>query len=300
MQRYKQVILGVSLVLAVSVVSLPVRAAQLTNDQVKAILGMLQVFGADQSVIGTVQAALTGSATSSQPTLGEQGNLSLGQLGKLLCVALDRNLSVGSRGDDVRKLQDLLREDPESGFTASSTGLFGPQTAKAMARFQIKNGIASSTQGEVGPRTRAFFERACGKGLENSKKEDHERDGEDRKTEHATSTRATTEQRMYFGTIQSIASSSLVLQLKNGSTTAPITIVPTTAIKLSAASSTLQGTVADLTVGTQVGVEVSKNPDGSLTARMIAVGMLMPQVKTETQSKNPMMPPQGFLKKNDR
>jgi len=49
-----------------------------------------------------------------------------------------------------------------------------------------------------------------------------------------------------------------------------------------------------------VGVEVSKSSDGSLIARMIAVGMLMPQVKTETQPKKPMMPPQGVLKKNDR
>lgn len=301
MKRYKQGILCAVFVLAVFLVSVPAHAAQLTTDQVQAILGMLRVFGADQSVIGNVQVTLTGGASSSTPTQtgpGQQGSIPRGQVGKLMCVLLNRNLAIGTQGDDVRKLQDILREDPETGFTASSTGLFGPQTAKAMARFQIKNGIASSTTGEVGPRTRAFFERSCGKGLENSKKE-HEDDREDRQAEHATSTKATEDRRMYFGSIQSIANSSLTLQLKNGSTTPVISIVPATVIKIATASSTSHaGTIADLTVGTQVGVEVSKSSTGSLTALMVGVGMLTPQ--TQAQPKKSLPPPQMVPKKTNR
>ncbi len=297
MQRYKQVLIGVSLVLAVGMVSMPARAAALTTNQVNAILMLLQSFGADQSVISSVQATLTGAvgtSTPAQPTpsIG-QGGMSPGQVGKMICIALTRNLALGAKGDDVRKLQDVLREDPDSGFTASSTGTFGPMTAKAMARFQMKNGIASSTTGAVGPITRAFFERACGKGLDGERGKP-EQQGKQERNEGTMSQKG--EQRMFFGTIQTVTSSALTLQLKGGTTTPTIAITSSTIIKVAVASSTPRtGTTADLTVGAQAGVEVAKGPNGSLTALMIGVGMPMPQMQTM-----PMMQGQERGSRNDR
>ncbi len=282
---------GISLVLVLFVVSMPARAAALTSVQVNAILTLLQSFGADQSVISSVQATLTGTMSTSSPSqpmppMGQPGGMPPGQVGKMLCVALNRNLSVGSKGDDVRKLQDLLREDPDAGFTAASTGTFGPMTAKAMARFQMKNGIASSTTGAVGPMTRAFFERSCGKGL----------DSERGKPEQGGMSQKDEMHRMLFGTIQNLSASSFTLQLKEGTTTPVIAITSTTIIKVAVASSTPRtGTSADLSNGVQVGVEVAKGSTGSLTALMIGVGMPMPQMQTM-----PMMQGQERGPHNDR
>ncbi len=156
------------------------QAAGLTSAQVSAIVGLLQSFNADAKTVAQVQMVLTnqkpsgeheggwntGSTTWSGAT-STPGTMSPGQYGKMMCIKLERNLGLGSEGDDVKKLQDLLKQDPSTGFTASSTGHFGPMTAKAMAFFQMHNGIASSTTGAVGTLTRGFFDRACGKGLDN-------------------------------------------------------------------------------------------------------------------------------------
>jgi peptidoglycan hydrolase-like protein with peptidoglycan-binding domain len=86
----------------------------------------------------------------------------------MACVTLNRDLHIGSQGDDVKGLQDMLGQDPDSGFTGTSTGFFGSLTAQAMMHFQMHNGIASSTDGHVGPLTRGFFERRCGMGMDGS------------------------------------------------------------------------------------------------------------------------------------
>ena len=152
------------------------QAASLTTDQVNAIVGLLQSFNADAKTVAQVQMVLTnqkpaggwdnGSTTWSGNGSTTPGGMPPGQYGKMMCIKLERNLGLGSQGDDVRKLQDMLRDDDSVGFTASSTGFFGPMTLKAMMRFQMNNGIASSATGAVGPLTRGFFERACGKGLD--------------------------------------------------------------------------------------------------------------------------------------
>ena len=90
-----------------------------------------------------------------------------GQIGKIACIELGRNLHHGDRGDDVMKLQVMLKGDSENGFNVEPTGVFGPITMRAMMKFQMRMHIASasSTDGSVGPLTRGFFNRACGKGL---------------------------------------------------------------------------------------------------------------------------------------
>jgi hypothetical protein len=145
------------------------QAAGLTSEQINAVVSLLQSFGADPSAVLKVQLVLSGQKPHEEEEMGSSTSrgpgMPSGQLGKLACIVLARNLRLGSQGDDVRKLQDLLAQDPENGFTASSTGFFGPLTAHAVITFQLRNGIASTTDGSVGPLTRKFFERRCGKGL---------------------------------------------------------------------------------------------------------------------------------------
>jgi hypothetical protein len=90
---------------------------------------------------------------SSTPT-GQGGS----QMGN--CGNFDRNLSVGSQGDDVMQLQQMLQGD---GFlSASSTGFFGSLTARALGQFQSHFGIASSSSGSFfGPLTRMFVQNHC-------------------------------------------------------------------------------------------------------------------------------------------
>ncbi|MBI4093764.1 peptidoglycan-binding protein [Candidatus Kaiserbacteria bacterium] len=77
-----------------------------------------------------------------------------------VCAALYRNLSHGSRGDDVRALQEFLRA--EGYLTANATGYFGPATRAALARWQASQGI--SAVGSLGPLTRARIVVWCGSG----------------------------------------------------------------------------------------------------------------------------------------
>ena len=120
-----------------------------------------------------------------------------GQIGKIACIELGRNLRHGDHGDDVMKLQVMLKGDSSTGFTAEPTGFFGPITMKAMMKFQMKTGIvasSSATDGSVGPLTRGFFNRACGKGLikhglnnQNASSTDVDDDDDDDDDDNATS-----------------------------------------------------------------------------------------------------------------
>lgn len=164
---------GLAFVMTVSVA----QAASLTSDQVSAILNLLKSFGAEQSVITNVEASLTGGTPSvgqrkdddrgwkyapgqnASTTPGIPG-LGANRSDRAKCVLLARNLKQGSQGDDVREFQKMLWE--EGHFMGSTTGFFGPMTAKAVAKWQEKYGIASSTNGGmVGMMTRKFLENRC-------------------------------------------------------------------------------------------------------------------------------------------
>ena len=49
------------------------------------------------------------------------------------------NLSYGSRGDDVKKLQESLNQQ---GYSLSVDGIFGSQTQQAVQDYQRKNSLA--------------------------------------------------------------------------------------------------------------------------------------------------------------
>ena len=77
----------------------------------------------------------------------------------------NRGLDVGSKGEDVKRLQQLLNSDPDTTIAATDTGspgketeYFGSLTKTAVAKFQMKHGLVKSSAdpgyGFVGPKTR--------------------------------------------------------------------------------------------------------------------------------------------------
>lgn len=243
-----------------------VQAATLTSNQVNAIIMLLQSFGADPSVVSSVQATLTGASVGSSTPSTPQW-MPPGQVGKAMCIALNRNLGIGSSGDDVKSLQEMLQQDPESGFTNTATGYFGPLTQHAMARFQLNNGIASSSAatGDVGPLTRGFFERRCGEGLGN---EQNDQQGGQIMAGVVT------------GTISTSSSSSIIVSMQNGQTrTVNITASTTIAVFAGTSTPPTTGTIANLTVGATVAASGLPQQDGSLTALNITVGVTLPPLQ---------------------
>jgi peptidoglycan hydrolase-like protein with peptidoglycan-binding domain len=122
------------------------QAASLSSTQVSAVLSVLQSFGADQSVINNVSAALGGSATTNAS-----------------CVNLSNNLTLGASGSDVTSHQDYLIAHGDLA-ARYNTGYYGFLTAQAIRKLQLSLGILSpasdSAYGIVGPQTRRVI--ACG------------------------------------------------------------------------------------------------------------------------------------------
>lgn len=81
------------------------------------------------------------------------------------CFESTRNLRLGDSGDDVRKLQQILASDPSLYPEGISSGFFGAKTQKALARFQKKFGLSTSTSGSLDTSTRAAFRQYCGNGI---------------------------------------------------------------------------------------------------------------------------------------
>lgn len=210
------------------------------------------------------------------------------------CINLARNIRLGDRGDDIRQLQDMLREDGRFGFNASSTGFFGPMTAQAIAKWQMHNGIASSTDGSVGPKTRAFF-RDCGMGnmggtsgpsafrnLGEKLRDFFGIGDEDRRDQAA-------------GKVKSVSGSSFVIERPNGFSRT-INVTASTTIKVVAASSSQPavGTMADIIVDKLVIAEGTGNADGSLTALHIKVG-IAPMLNSMLKLDVPPFPPMPHI-----
>lgn len=243
--------------LAMAAVLLPAAAsAQSTttlNAQVKSLMEQIQAL---QMQLKTL---LASSTPMMKKEMREDG-MNPGQMGKAACIYLKRNLRQGAEGDDVNKLQEMLAQDPESGFRGKATGFFGPMTAQAMAKFQMRAGIASTTDGTVGPMTRGFFERACGKGLGGGMGEGM---GGGMMEMHRGEV---------AGTITATTASSITVQKKEGATRV-VNVVASTTIHVMATpgATPTPGTMADLTVGKMVKAEGMAETNGSLTARQIKI-----------------------------
>src|SRR3989344_8614059 len=97
-----------------------------TQAQVDSLLGQIKA----------LQAQLRTLLASSTPFMKKQ-DLPPGQMGKIACIEFNRDLRVGALGEDVKKLQEILAEDPAFEFRGKPTGFFGPLTANALAKFQM-------------------------------------------------------------------------------------------------------------------------------------------------------------------
>lgn len=136
-------------ILFVLLCSLPLHAsaASITSAQIDAIVTMLQAFGADASVIANVETALRGQAPSSDMLPAKTSQ----------CLDVTHTLYSGSSdattAGDVSRLQRFL--------DVSATGYFGPETERAVQKWQVAHNIVSSGTpdttgyGVVGPQTNA-------------------------------------------------------------------------------------------------------------------------------------------------
>ena len=78
----------------------------------------------------------------------------------LVSPVFNQDLAIGSRGDDVKRLQELLAQDKTIYPEGLATGYYGNLTVKAVRAFQEKYGLPSV--GRVGPATRAKLQEVFG------------------------------------------------------------------------------------------------------------------------------------------
>ena len=140
-----------------------VKASALTQNQINAIILLLQSFGADQETISKVKSALAGKPVTSPQVMPQDNNPSA-QL--TTCPNLTRNLYKGVKGQDVSELQVFLKK--HGYFTYPEiTNYFGGQTAKAVRSFQCdKLNLCNGNEningfGVVGPKTRSKIKEIC-------------------------------------------------------------------------------------------------------------------------------------------
>jgi hypothetical protein len=102
----------------------------------------------------TATAVPTAGAETSITVVGGQvlgATTSGGQVLGASAFNFTSNLSLGSSGNDVTNLQNLLTQ--EGFYTGPVTGYFGPLTQAAVKAYQLKHGLPNT--GFVGPLTRA-------------------------------------------------------------------------------------------------------------------------------------------------
>lgn len=99
-----------------------------------------------QQVFAETPAAVTSTAVSpvAKPSVVAVPDIS---------SVFTKTLSSGSQGDDVKRLQQLLKQDKSVYPEGVANGVFGPATQRAVKAFQKKYGIDQT--GTLGPATRA-------------------------------------------------------------------------------------------------------------------------------------------------
>lgn len=77
-----------------------------------------------------------------------------------------RDLQLGGRGDEIKRLQELLASNAEIYPEGLTTGFYGQLTSSAVRRFQLKYGVIKNANelgnGRVGPKTRAKLNEIFG------------------------------------------------------------------------------------------------------------------------------------------
>ena len=134
-------IAGVAISLGVLSLGATAYAASLTSAQTSAILSLLSSFGASSATIANVNSALNGTSVTTTTTTNPS--------------SFTRDLTIGSKGDDVVALQTSLIAGGYS-IPAGATGYFGAQTQAAVSAWQKAVGV-SPTAGYFGAKSRAVF-----------------------------------------------------------------------------------------------------------------------------------------------
>lgn len=173
--RMAAVILGLLLVYAA--MPAPARAANLTADQMQAVVNLLTSFGTSQSVLDNVQLALNGTSKEDilkgmrpTPPSGVAGGLRKDlrplPVAASICATFARPLVRGNIGEDVSKLQEFLHSTGDL-REASTSGYFGSVTEAAVKQWQTRMNIATSGDshttgfGALGPKTRDALLAHC-------------------------------------------------------------------------------------------------------------------------------------------
>ncbi len=263
MQHTHKVLAGLTTAVLLLPAAASAQASASLEMQVKSLMSQIQSL---QMQLKTLIGSSSPMIRVEKKEMQGPEHMNPGQMGKMMCVTLNRNLRAGAQGDDVKKLQEMLAQDPENEFRGKATGFFGPLTANAMAKFQMRAGIASTTDGTVGPMTRGFFERACGKGLDGGMG-----GGMGQGVGGMMDMRAE-----IGGTISAVSGSSITVQGKDNTMSRTVNVTASTTIHMIAtpgAAPTI-GTMADLTVGKMVRVEGIPQLNGVINARQIKVGAM--------------------------
>lgn len=108
-----------------------------------------------QQANGIEMAGVVGPKTRAALNGGSSNGSTTGSVLGASTFKFTQNLSLGSTGDEVTKLQERLAS--LGLFSVEPTGYFGPITEAAVKKFQEQNGI--EVVGIVGPKTRAALNK---------------------------------------------------------------------------------------------------------------------------------------------
>lgn len=159
--------------------ALSAQAAELTQQQIDAVLSLLRTFEVSESTVNSVQTSLTGIATLT-PSSSSVAQSGVSNATREVEVFVDRRsvchqfaqaLNRGKRdattAGEVSELQKLLKELGHYGFD-EVTGYFGYRTEDAVKKFQKAEGLVPpdatgriAGYGGVGPKTRAALIARC-------------------------------------------------------------------------------------------------------------------------------------------
>ncbi|MBI5003563.1 peptidoglycan-binding protein [Candidatus Kaiserbacteria bacterium] len=119
------------------------------------------------SLLSSSNSLLGGNSAGNSSTNSAMNSGTMGILGSIF----DHNLSFGSSGDQVSRLQSCLAKLDPSNFSMDNiTGFFGNITQQALQNWQSQNNIVASGTpdttgfGFFGPKTRTAMQGACGEG----------------------------------------------------------------------------------------------------------------------------------------
>jgi len=121
MKNFLKILLSVVLLTAVVITPITTNAGGLTDQQVNAIISLLQSFGADSTVVENVSVALTGKGqvVADAPVKW--------------CYDFNKNLRIEMTNEEVTALQVALGK--EGLFEGEDKGYFGERTSIAVSEF---------------------------------------------------------------------------------------------------------------------------------------------------------------------